>query len=192
MKIYTKTGDKGTSQLYSGERRSKDDDVFNALGATDELNASIGVAREYCVMADNGLADQLEEIQSRLFDLGAAIATPPTAADRKKARTQFEEEHITKLEEWIDTWDEQLAPLTNFILPSGGLSATHLHVARGVCRRAERTVIPLFAAEQVAPEVARFLNRLSDYLFVAARTASRVEDKPEVIWKKSAVHKKDD
>lgn len=191
MKVYTKTGDKGTSQLFSGERRPKDDAVFKALGDTDELNAHIGVAVEYSRAAQNAfLPDKLEQIQSRLFDVGACIATPLTTASQSKKNRAgaFDEANVSALEEWIDEMDASLPPLTNFILPSGGgLASTHLHVARAVCRRAERRVVPLASAGDVDASVMRYLNRLSDFLFVAARFSALKEGKEETKWQNQNV-----
>jgi cob(I)alamin adenosyltransferase len=186
MKVYTKTGDKGTSQLFSGERRPKDHAVFKALGDTDELNGQIGVAIENLRIANNEyLPPKLEQIQSRLFDLGACVATPlTTASQTKKNRAgRFDEGNVDMLEQWIDEMDAELPPLKVFILPSGGgLASTHLHVARSVCRRAERRVVPLEAAGDVESVVIRYLNRLSDFLFVAARYAAMKEGKEETKW----------
>ncbi|TMW63064.1 hypothetical protein Poli38472_005682 [Pythium oligandrum] len=186
MKVYTKTGDKGTSQLFSGERRPKDNAVFKALGDTDELNAQIGVAIENARIAHNEyLPPKLEEIQSRLFDLGACVATPLTSAPKSKQNRagMFDEANVDILEQWIDEMDTELPQLKSFILPSGGgLASTHLHVARAVCRRAERRVVPLAAAGDVDQVIIRYLNRLSDFLFVAARYAALKEGKEETKW----------
>jgi cob(I)alamin adenosyltransferase len=117
-KIYTKTGDKGTSSLYNGSRVPKSDFVFEALGNTDELNAHIGLAREYCLNESNTLDEKLAEIQSRLMDVGSHVATPlKSSASSKIQRTAFAEDHIQYLENWIDEMDNQLPPLKNFILP---------------------------------------------------------------------------
>mmetsp|Transcript_11705 Transcript_11705/g.17734 ORF Transcript_11705/g.17734 Transcript_11705/m.17734 type:complete len:235 (+) Transcript_11705:52-756(+) len=184
--LYTRTGDKGTSMLYSGERRSKRDPVFEALGNQDELNAIIGISRELCEGKENGLEDMLVDIQSRLFDVGAAIATPPQGSSaNKQARTQFDSRHTEQLEKWIDILDSALPPLRNFVIPSGGLCSTHLNLARSVCRRTERSVVPLLEEGQTDPEVYRYLNRLSDFLFAAARTAAYKENKEEIIWRKA-------
>ncbi|RLN05695.1 hypothetical protein BBJ28_00024931 [Nothophytophthora sp. Chile5] len=186
MKVYTKTGDKGTSQLFSGERRPKDDAVFQALGDTDELNAQIGVAVEQARLVNNDILPQrLEQIQSRLFDLGACVATPLTTASQSKQKRTgtFDDANVAQLEQWIDEMDLELPPLKCFILPSGGgLASTHLHVARAVCRRAERSVVPLVAAGDVEGVVQRYLNRLSDFLFVSARFAAVREGKEETKW----------
>ena len=191
-KIYTKTGDKGSSQLYNGERRKKTDQVFHALGEQDELCAAIGIAREYCNLSENGLSSQLAEIQSRLFDLGAAVATPTTSrtSEGKKQYTALSPDFTEQLEHWIDSLDTELPPLTAFIIPSGGFSSTHLHSARVICRRAERAVIPLVETEVVDLEVGRYLNRLSDYLFTAARIAALREGAEEVKWRKASPLKK--
>jgi len=184
--LYTRTGDKGTTSLYSGERRSKSDETFDCLGHQDELNAVLGIACEHCRNANNGLEDMLREIQSRLFDLGAAVATPiQSSSSEKKAYTKFSTVHTAVLEEWIDELDARLPPLTNFVIPSGGLSATQLNLARTVCRRAERAAVPLIQAGQVDEEVGKYLNRLSDFLFAATRTASHKEGISEKIWRSS-------
>lgn len=185
--LYTRTGDKGESSLYNGERRSKTDPVFEALGEQDELCAAIGIAREYCAIGRNNLSPMLIEIQSRLFDLGAAVATPRnTSSVDKIVYTAFNPKHTEQLELWIDTLDAEMPPLTTFIIPSGGLSSTHLHMARVVCRRAERAVVPLIADMQIDVEVGRYLNRLSDLLFAAARVAAQREQREEIEWRKAA------
>eukprot|EP00887_Chlorella_sp_A99_P003214 scaffold9.g3214.t1 len=188
MKIYTRTGDTGTSSLYTGERRGKDDAVFAALGDVDELNSAVGVAREACRTLDAGLAAQLESIQSRLLDVGSAVATPrtsPAAAGHKLHRTEFAgAAHVAQLEAWIDGMTEQLSPLSQFILPGGGQASAFLHLARTVCRRAERSVVPLVSAGAAEPAVVMYLNRLSDYLFTAARFAALRAGEPETVWQK--------
>ncbi len=116
--LYTKTGDKGTSSLYNGERRLKTDIIFEVLGHQDELNCIVGIAREYCLLSNNGLSEMLSEIQSRLFDLGAAVATPvQTSSVRKKVYTEFSGLHTAKLEEWIDHLDATVPPIANFVIP---------------------------------------------------------------------------
>lgn len=190
MKVYTKTGDKGTSQLFSGERRPKDDAVFQALGDTDELNAHLGVVVEHAKITQNEyLPSKLEEIQSRLFDLGACLATPLTSASNSKKNRagEFPDANVEQLEKWIDEMDASLPPLRCFILPSGGLTAAHLHVARAVCRRAERHIVPLASSGDVGPVVLRYINRLSDFLFVAARYSAYTESKEETKWQNQNV-----
>jgi len=182
--LYTRTGDKGTSSLYNLERRSKDDPVFAALGDTDELNSAIGIAREYCNEESN-LQERLAIIQSRLLDIGSAIATPPTKSkDNKLERVKFDSGHVKLLESWIDQMDADVPPLRNFILPSGGLCATHLHLARSVCRRAERHCVALTSTDEVQDSVTKYMNRLSDFLFAAARYAAMKEGREEVSYKK--------
>ena len=186
--VYTRTGDTGTSQLFTGERRLKTDPVFEALGSTDELNAAIGVAREQAAAdGTHHLVPQLEEIMSRLFDVGAAVATPlETASDRKVARTRFDGHfHAKVLESWIDELEQTLPPLTAFVLPSGGFCAANLHLARAICRRAERGINALVINGSVEAEVVIYVNRLSDYLFMAARAAAQHKGYPEVLWKKA-------
>lgn len=194
MKIYTKTGDKGTSSLYNGERRSKTDDVFKALGDVDELNSLLGIAREH-IVEESTVGAQIQEIQSRLLDVGSCIATPPeSSSESKRQRVEFESVHIERLESWIDVHAETLPALTQFILPSGGLAASHLHLARAVCRRAERSVLECHARSvQVDSEtdqgssdsrVRVYLNRLSDYLFTVARVCAFKENRPEVTYRK--------
>mmetsp|Transcript_1475 Transcript_1475/g.2803 ORF Transcript_1475/g.2803 Transcript_1475/m.2803 type:complete len:212 (-) Transcript_1475:377-1012(-) len=158
--LYTRTGDKGTSMLFNGERRSKSDPTFRALGDQDELNAAVGVAREYSSLSSNGLEDKLVEIQCRLFDLGAAVATPINSSSTTKlSRTKFDSANTQVLESWIDELDSTLPPLKNFVIPSGGLCSVHFQLARTVCRRAERSVVALVREGHVDDEVGRYLNR---------------------------------
>ena len=186
MKVYTKTGDKGSSSLYSGERREKDDIIFAALGDVDELNSVVGVAREYAAELDPELGSQLETIQSRLLDIGSAVATPiPSSNEKKLQRVAFNASATDDLEKWIDAYTEMLPALTQFILPSGGPAASFLHMSRSICRRAERSVVPLARDGSTDQSVAVYLNRLSDYLFTAARHAAQKAGKPEVVYKKA-------
>lgn len=188
VKIYTKTGDQGTTSLFTGTRLPKDDAIFEALGTTDELSSFIGFARQYCASDQNGLADQLEQIQCILQELGSHIATPrhdALASPARKERTLFPETHTVALEQWIDKLDAQLPPLTTFILPSGGQAGAALHCARSVCRRAERTVVPLSRQGAIDPGAFKYLNRLSDYLFMAARFAAKHAGVMEVIYRPS-------
>jgi len=181
MKIYTKTGDKGTTSLYTGERRPKTDLVFDALGATDELSASLGVAREYAYdrQMENVIAI-VDDLQSRLQEVGSAIATPTSSASEMKLkRVNFDESEVKKLENLIDELDAQLPQLTTFILPGGGKCSAHLHMARTICRRAERMALPLADCEDLDRNVCRYLNRLSDLLFQLARSAQQQEGKTD-------------
>ncbi|XP_016297241.1 cob(I)yrinic acid a,c-diamide adenosyltransferase, mitochondrial-like isoform X2 [Sinocyclocheilus anshuiensis] len=159
-KIYTKTGDKGFSSTFTGERRPKEDHIFDALGTTDELSSAIGLAREFCIDSGQSFTDQLEKIQCVLQDVGSNIATPRSSArDSHIKKTKFSSLAVIELERWIDSFTEELPPLTNFILPSGGKSSAALHVARAACRRAERCVAPVVRLGETDPEVAKYLNR---------------------------------
>lgn len=185
LKIYTKTGDGGTSQLYNGQRKSKDIITFHALGDSDELNSHIGVALQHDSVAMPVLTPQLERIQSRLLDIGSAIATPLSESGQAKInRVSFPDGEIETLEGWIDGLDNELPPLMSFILPSGGPASAQLHLARTVCRRAERSVVVIQQEGDVEHSVLKYLNRLSDYLFTAARYAAMKDGKEEVIYKK--------
>ncbi|XP_048777973.1 corrinoid adenosyltransferase MMAB-like [Ostrea edulis] len=180
-KIYTKTGDKGTSATYTGERRSKDDVIFEALGSTDELSSAIGLAAEFC--KHQTLVDQLEQVQCVLQDIGSCVATPHSSAREIHLKnTQFDNTYTTDLEKWIDHYTGELPPLKNFILPSGGHCSAQLHVARSICRRAERRVIPLVRANEVSQEPLKYLNRLSDFLFTAARFSASKEGQEEKVY----------
>ncbi|XP_040272525.1 corrinoid adenosyltransferase [Bufo bufo] len=182
-KIYTKTGDKGFSSTYTGERRPKDNIVFEALGTTDELTSAIGLAREFCVDANLQCVAELEKIQCMLQDIGSNIATPLSSArESHKVNTSFNEDPIQELEQWIDKYTVQLPPLTSFILPSGGKASASLHVARAVCRRAERVTFKLLQTGEVDSNVGKYLNRLSDYLFTLARYAAKTEGRSETVY----------
>lgn len=170
--LYTRGGDGGHSSLFTGERRRKDDAVFCALGALDEANAQIGVARELLEIPQ--IIDQLQEIQSALLDAGAAVATPlDTASEKRKEVVAFDADSVKGLEKCIDELDREAGPLTQFILPGGGVPAAQLHVARAVVRRAERAIVPLVLEERVDPQVGVYINRLSDYMFAAARVVAK-------------------
>ncbi|XP_060579313.1 corrinoid adenosyltransferase MMAB-like [Ruditapes philippinarum] len=185
MKIYTKTGDKGTSATFTGERRRKDDIVFEALGSTDELTSAIGLAREYCKDAGHPFIDRLEEIQCILQDVSSNIATPKSSARESHSNlTEFSVNYVPTLETWIDEYTQQLPPLENFILPSGGKSAASLHLARSICRRAERRVTTVVRAREMDTEPMKYLNRLSDLLFTMARLAAHLEGEDEKIYRR--------
>ncbi|KYO39649.1 cob(I)yrinic acid a,c-diamide adenosyltransferase, mitochondrial [Alligator mississippiensis] len=176
----------GFSSTFTGERRSKDDQVFEALGTTDELSSAIGLASELSSESGHIFAEQLHKVQCMLQDVGANIATPISSArEAHLKRTSFTEKPVLELEQWIDKYTEQLPPLTAFILPSGGKSSAALHFSRAVCRRAERCVVPIVQAGEADPNVAKYLNRLSDYLFVLARYAAMKEGKEEKIYTRS-------
>ncbi|NWS77366.1 MMAB protein, partial [Crotophaga sulcirostris] len=183
-RIYTKTGDAGSfSSTFTGERRPKGDRIFEALGATDELSSAIGLAGEFSSEKGHTFVEQLHKVQCMLQDVGSNIATPLSSArEAHLKRTSFSEKPVLELEQWIDSYSEQLPPLRAFILPSGGKSSAALHFSRAVCRRAERCVVPLVQAGEADANVAKYLNRLSDYLFVLARYAAMKEGKEEKIY----------
>lgn len=185
MKIYTRTGDRGETGLFGGGRVAKDDRRVEAYGAVDELNAVIGLA--IVRLADDGeqeIADRLRLVQADLFNVGAHLATPGrTEGGRAAAHVpDLPEGRVAEMEGWIDAAESELEPLRVFILPGGGEAAARLHVARTVCRRAERRVISLGRESLVDDRVVVYLNRLSDLLFTLARLANRRHGTPDVPW----------
>ncbi len=179
MKIYTKTGDQGTTALFGGKRVSKADLRIETYGTIDELNAWIGVLRDQLV--NNGRQSVLIEIQDRLFTIGSILATEP--GNTKVKIPALSEDDITFLEKQIDEMDGKLEPMKSFVLPGGAPAVSFGHVCRTVCRRAERLVIALNAVETVEGGVIRYLNRLSDYLFVLCRLMSKDLAAQETPWK---------
>jgi len=182
-KIYTRTGDDGTTALGSGGRRKKYDLRIAAYGTADETNAAIGIARLHTA-GDAALDAALARIQNDLFDLGADLCTPGQGKGPGGARLTVTVKQVAWLESEIDRLNAELAPLRSFVLPGGGLAAAYLHLARTICRRAERLTAELKdkAGESVTPEVLKYLNRLSDYLFVASRYANG-KGAGDVLWK---------
>ncbi len=176
-RIYTKTGDKGDTALGDGTRRPKHDLRIQAFGTVDETNAAIGVARLH---AAGEMDAMLMRIQNDLFDLGADLCVPETAK-RAEGRLRIAEAQVERLEREIDAMNAELAPLTSFVLPGGSPAAAYLHLARAIARRAERLMVELAAAEPVNEAALRYMNRLSDHLFVASRF---VNDKGarDVLW----------
>ncbi|MEN9447724.1 MAG: hypothetical protein RJA25_1014 [Bacteroidota bacterium] len=179
MKIYTKTGDKGTTALYGGLRLSKGDLRIEAYGTVDELNSFVGLVATY--ITDKEYNDLLQNIQSRLFDIGGNLAAVP--GKKNLILPEVPEASIFLLENYIDKMNEQLPELKYFILPGGNRPAAVCHVARTVCRRAERCVVRLADNEDVKPEMVRYLNRLSDFLFVLARKLAADSHAAEIVWK---------
>ena len=183
-KIYTRTGDDGTTGLGSGERRRKDDLRVEAYGTIDEANAAIGLAR--LSTADHIELDRaLSAIQNDLFDLGADLATPPTDAPPPYEPLRMTQAQVDRLEREIDGLNAELSPLRSFVLPGGTKAAAALHLARTITRRAERLIVALAAAEPVGAPALKYVNRLSDFLFVAARYANhRAQDNGggDVLW----------
>ncbi len=182
MKIYTKRGDTGQTDLFGGERVAKHVQRVAAYGDVDELNASVGVAA--AADADPDLAEFLRTIQSALFDLGASLATPDPAHRDKAGVLGVSAADVAGLESMIDRLEESLEPLKTFILPGGSAAAAAFHVARTVCRRAERAVVRLAATEgeSVEESALRYLNRLSDLLFVLARHENARRGVADVAW----------
>ena len=179
MKIYTKTGDGGETGLVDGSRVRKDHPRVAAFGDVDEANAVIGVARTH---ADEDLSQLLDAVQRDLFAIGAQIADPRAQVAAKKEKAALAPARIVELERAIDAREAQMAPLTAFLLPGGTPLAASLHVARTVCRRAERAVLALGPADPVDPLILVYLNRLSDLLFVLARHANHTAGRAEAKW----------
>lgn len=182
-KIYTKTGDEGMTGLGGGQRVPKDSQRVETYGTVDELNSQIGVALTTGLCAR--LAAELPLIQNELFDLGSDLATPATSQARHPVPT-VEARHIEKLERLIDEFNDVVGPLANFLLPGGSAGAAQLHVARTVCRRAERAATTLARDEVIGPTVLPYLNRLSDALFVMARYENHQRGVAEPLWKPGA------
>lgn len=182
-KIYTKGGDKGTTALGGGQRVSKDDLRVAVYGTVDELNSQIGVALAMGLV--ERLTEELVPIQNELFDLGSDLCF--VEEDKEKwSIPQMEARHVEKLEALIDEFTAVVGPLENFILPGGGLGAAQLHVARTVCRRAEREASTLAREQGVGEHVLSYLNRLSDALFVMARFENHQRTVPEPLWQPGA------
>ena len=176
MKLYTKTGDDGTTQLMGGMRVPKNNLRVTAYGEVDELNAAIGLALSGC--DDDELTTTLRRIQSDLFTLGAKLATLREKSDEPR----IDQSHVHRLEQWIDAATDETPPLRNFILPGGTSTAAALHLARTINRRAERVVVDLGEQEPVDQCLIVYLNRLSDLLFVLARRANHRAGVPDIVW----------
>lgn len=181
MKIYTRTGDTGTTGLTDGTRILKTDPRIEAYGSIDELNAVVGWV--CATPLSEFMHAELRQIQHELFVVGALLATPHGPMESKMP--QLAADAVTRIEKQIDVWSESLPPLTQFILPAGSESAARLHIARTVCRRAERAMYALGAATDLPDIILQFLNRLSDYFFVLARAANKEAGKTELMWKKN-------
>ncbi|MGQ0615210.1 MAG: cob(I)yrinic acid a,c-diamide adenosyltransferase [Planctomycetaceae bacterium] len=183
MRIYTRTGDGGETGLFGGGRVPKDHPRVEAFGAVDELNAALGAARAV------GLPGHLEplaaRIQAELFVLGADLATPPQTSTRADRIVRLRDDAAAALEPEIDRCEEELEPLKTFVLPGGGSAGAALHLARTVCRRAERRVAGLVRANETGPAPLVYLNRLADLLFVMARLANARTGNPETPWRPS-------
>lgn len=178
MKIYTKKGDSGETSLFGGTRVSKSSARIEAYGTVDELNSVIGLAASYSLSPKGTV--WVKKVQEYLFILGADLATPPDSDARIE---RIGEKETKDLEEAIDEMEEELNPLKNFILPGGAQAGATLHVARTVCRRAERASVACSKEENISDDALTFLNRLSDFLFVLARYENKYVSTPEETWK---------
>jgi cob(I)alamin adenosyltransferase len=192
-RVYTRSGDLGDTGLVGGERVAKDDPRIEAFGSLDELNSALGIAlAEIASLAPAAeIAGAIDELratclwaQQRLFDLGAYLATPPKKFQSGMPNVRAED--VERLEKTIDRWGEPLPELTSFVLPGGGKAGAWLHFARTLCRRAERRIVRLHRDSPLDARVLAFVNRLSDFLFVAARHASRLLGEAEVLWQPGA------
>ena len=185
MKIYTKTGDRGETGLFGGTRVSKSDSRVSTYGDVDELNAYLGLARATLLRAgDAELAGMLERIQRDLFALGSRLADPGRQIAERVTKAAVTGGDVSRLETWIDGLESALPPLRAFILAGGSEGGASLHVARTICRRAERAMVALLAGDQDAfePDLLVYVNRLSDLLFVMARRANQRAGTPEIEW----------
>ncbi|BFU97129.1 MAG: Cob(I)yrinic acid a,c-diamide adenosyltransferase [Nitrospira sp.] len=187
-KVYTRTGDAGQTRLAGGQQVWKDSLRVEAYGTVDELNASVGLVRamneESALATDSAtrLEEDLRWVQNKLFDLGSILATAPGQSFKNMPTVTAQD--VVKLERMIDRCQKDLAPLKEFILPGGGKVSATLHQARTICRRAERVCIRLAKEETVDPQMNKFLNRLSDALFVLARWAAKQRGEPEFLWER--------
>jgi cob(I)alamin adenosyltransferase len=181
-KVYTKAGDRGETSLIGGERASKASPRIDAYGTVDELNAVVGLVR--AALESSAAKDTLDPIMARvqneLFNLGSELATPDP--ERRARMPRIEDRHIAALEADIDRLNEGLPALTSFVLPGGGWASAHLHLARTVCRRAERVAVALAATEDVGDHAITYLNRLSDAFFVFGRHAAHADGNDEPLW----------
>ena len=178
MRIYTRKGDAGDTSLLSGARVRKSNTILQAIGAMDELNAVLGLASSFTVAQD--IQDRLQRVQAELLSLGADLAAVAdrTASVNDRVSTSM----IARLETEIDAWAKALPPLNRFILPGGSPGSAHLHHARTVCRRAERWIVALSDETAINPDILRYINRLSDWLFVAARIENRAAGISDLLW----------
>ena len=179
-RIYTRLGDGGDTHLGDMSRARKTSPRVVAYGDVDELNSALGVARAEGL--PEGVDGWLRLVQNDLFDLGADLCVPPGDDEQEGARLRVAAAQVERLERWCDEVNETLAPLTSFVLPAGTRAAAALHLARAVCRRAERSAVALADAEPVTPEAVAYLNRLSDLLFILARAANREGGAGDVPW----------
>jgi cob(I)alamin adenosyltransferase len=181
-KIYTRTGDAGTTALGSGERVPKTDTRIEAYGTVDETNAAIGMARAMLAEDQQDVAAMLARIQNDLFDLGADLCVPDRGGPPSRARLRIKDAQTVRLEQEIDAMNAEMAPLASFVLPGGSKAGAALHLARTICRRAERRIVRLkLEGEPVSDEACRYINRLSDHLFAASRYVNG-KGKDDPLW----------
>lgn len=180
MKIYTKTGDDGTTGLFGGERVAKTDLRVEAYGTVDEANSALGLART--TTASEAIAEWLEEVQADLLALGAELACSPGKLPAL-GTPRIDQKRVERLEQLMDSIDSRLEPLKNFILPGGTSAASALHHARAVSRRAERRVLELHGSQDVSLDIRLYLNRLSDLLFLLARYENSLSKTPDIAWR---------
>lgn len=185
--LYTRKGDDGTTSLVGGERVKKNSERLEAYGTIDELSSFLGAIASDA-RCDNEVRGQIREIQNELFNIGSYLATQSPAKgsdpDSMPRCTSLDAAKLQTLERWIDTLDEQTPKIRSFVLPGGCALASKAHVARTVCRRAERSILALAEREYVDPAVTRYINRLSDYLFIVARYFNFMQGEEEIIWRK--------
>ena len=182
VKIYTKTGDRGETGLFDGSRVPKYAPRVEAYGEVDELNAVLGMVLSF-IRDDEELRSCVLHVQRDLFVVGAHLADPTARVEAKRGeKASLTEQKVTQLEHWIDQFEEQLAALRQFILPGGSKGGATLHYARTVCRRAERRIAALSEQIEVSPVILTYMNRLSDFLFVAARLENARQNRPEIPW----------
>jgi cob(I)alamin adenosyltransferase len=180
MRIYTKTGDKGETGLFGGERVSKSSLRINAYGTIDELNAYIGLS--VTEVNDKNVKRDLQKIQDQLFTVGTDLATPDNDKTEKLNVDRTPAGYFEEIESLIDQYDSKLEELKNFIIPGGSKSAALLHICRTICRRAEREVVALNEMVKIENNIIIFLNRLSDLFFVLSRFENKVSNHPDIIW----------
>ena len=188
MNIYTRTGDRGNTGLFSGERVAKDDEKIEAYGSVDELNSILGALAAALPPDRRARIETLRGIQAELFVVGAWMAVTPGSPAAKQIEV-FEDERVAALEKHIDALQESLPTLTRFILPGGHMTSAWAHIARSVCRRAERQAVRIFrndhaaARDRVHETILSYLNRLSDYLFVLARYCNQIQGESDIEWR---------
>ena len=179
MKLYTRTGDDGSTGLFGGERLGKEDMRVEAYGTVDELNSALGLAAATCTFDE--ISSVINMLQHRLFDLGADLSTPNAAEVQRSVR--IEAQHVAELEKLIDQTSAKLPPLTSFVLPGGTELSARVHQARTICRRAERRIVALARRAPVSDHVIPFINRLGDLLFTLARRANHLAAADDVPWR---------